>query len=102
MKSTHFGNAFGAGIWCGPVIGIAGGIGWIATNSPSRRNIKSLLVLSIFVGFFCHDNDWLFLDWYFRLPQSNIWETRCNYYSMRGRLGAWGGNPRVYDYQRNA
>ena len=42
----------GAGIWCGLVIGIAGGIGLITTNSPSRRSIKALLVLSIFAAIF--------------------------------------------------
>ena len=53
MESTHFGYAdWGAGIWCGLVIGIAGGIGLIAHNSPSRKSIEALLVLSIFAGGF--------------------------------------------------
>ena len=51
MESTHFGYAdWGAGIWCGLVICIAGGIGLIAHNSPSRKSIEALLVLSIFAG----------------------------------------------------
>ena len=53
MESTHFGIAdWGAGIWCGLVIGIAGGIGLITHNGPSRKSIEALLVLSIFAGGF--------------------------------------------------
>merc|ERR1712062_646783 len=63
MESTHFGYAFGEGIWCGLVIGIAGGIGWIATNnSPSRRSIKVLLILNIFAGIFAQIS--IFFSWY--------------------------------------
>ena len=43
---------WGTGMWCGLVIGIAGGIGLIAHNSPSRKSIEALLVLSIFAGVF--------------------------------------------------
>ena len=47
MESTHFGTAdWGAKIWCGLVI--AGGIGLITHNGPSRKSIEALLVLSIF------------------------------------------------------
>ena len=52
----------GAGIWCGLVIGIAGGIGLITTNSPSRRSIKALLVLSIFAAIFAQIL--IFFSWY--------------------------------------
>merc|ERR1712062_29988 len=57
MESTGSRNSngiadWGAGIWCGLVICIAGGIGLITTNSPSRKNIKGLLVLSIFAAVF--------------------------------------------------
>ena len=51
MESTPIAD-WGTGIWCGLVIGIAGGIGLITTNSPSRRSIKALLVLSIFAAIF--------------------------------------------------
>ena len=43
---------WGAGIWCGLAICIAGGIGLITTNSPSRKSIKALLVLNIFAAIF--------------------------------------------------
>ena len=43
---------YGTGIWCGLIIGIAGGIGLIATNRPSLRSVKALLVLSIFATIF--------------------------------------------------
>ena len=49
MESTPIAD-WGTGIWCGLVIGIAGGIGLIAHNSPSRKSIEALLVLSIFAG----------------------------------------------------
>ena len=52
----------GAGIWCGLVIGIAGGIGLITTISPSRRSIKALLVLSIFAAIFAQIL--IFFSWY--------------------------------------
>jgi len=57
MESTGSRNSngmadWGAGIWCGLAIGIAGGIGLITTNSPSRKSIKALLVLNIFAAFF--------------------------------------------------
>ena len=52
----------GAGIWCGLVIGIAGGIGLITTNSPSRRSIKALLVMSIFAAIFAQIL--IFFSWY--------------------------------------
>ena len=51
MESTPIAD-WGTGIWCGLVIGIAGGIGLIAHNSPSRKSIEALLVLSIFAGVF--------------------------------------------------
>ena len=43
---------YGTGIWCGLIIGIAGGIGLIVTNKPSLRSVKALLVLSIFATIF--------------------------------------------------
>ena len=49
MESTPTAD-WGTGIWRGLVIGIAGGIGLIAHNSPSRKSIEALLVLSIFAG----------------------------------------------------
>ena len=57
MESTGSRNSngiadWGAGIWCGLAICIAGGIGLITTNSPSRKSIKALLVLNIFAAFF--------------------------------------------------
>ena len=57
MESTCSRNSngiadWGAGIWCGLAICIAGGIGLITTNSPSRKSIKALLVLNIFAAFF--------------------------------------------------
>ena len=52
----------GAGLWCGLVIWIAGEIGVITTNSPSRRNIKALLVLSIFAAIFAQIL--IFFSWY--------------------------------------
>ena len=52
MESTPIADG-GTGICCGFVIGIAGGIGLIAHNIPSRRSIISLLVvLSLFAGVF--------------------------------------------------
>ena len=52
----------GAGLWCGLVIWIAGEIGVITTNSPSRRSIKALLVLSIFAAIFAQIL--IFFSWY--------------------------------------
>ena len=53
MASKSGGEAdYGTGIWCGLIIGIAGGIGLIATNRPSLRSVKALLVLSIFATIF--------------------------------------------------
>lgn len=56
MESTGSRNSngiadWGAGIWCGLVISIAGGIGLMATNNPSRKSIKAILILSILAAF---------------------------------------------------
>ena len=63
----------GAGVWCGLVIGITGGIGLIATNKPSRRIVKALLIMSIFATIFAMIL--IIIAWYSILesrPRSNF------------------------------
>ena len=72
-SSQELKSNLGAGVWCGLVIGITGGIGLIATNKPSRRIVKALLIMSIFATIFAMIL--IIIAWYSILesrPRSNF------------------------------